>query len=232
MIVRNAQYFLIGVAMLAAAGLALGLTPRAKIADLGPRVDLEAMVPKQFGEWQVDSSIAPVQISPDVQAKLDKIYNQTLSRTYVNARGDRVMLSIAYGSDQSDAMAVHKPEVCYPAQGFEVVREKKGVLDLGGRSVAVKRLVATQNSRIEPITYWITVGGQTVTSGLDKKLAQMRYGLTGRVPDGLLFRMSSITSDIDRAYQLHTEFAKEIYAATSLASKSKLFGNATSESGS
>jgi len=29
----------------------------------------------------------PIKVSPEVQANLDKIYGQTLSRTYVNAAG-------------------------------------------------------------------------------------------------------------------------------------------------
>ena len=108
--------------MLAAAGLALALTPRLKLADQGPTISLEAMIPKQFGEWKLEGTIASLIVSPDVQALLDKIYNQTLSRTYINPKGERIMLSIAYGGDQSDTMAVHKPEVCYPAQGFQILK--------------------------------------------------------------------------------------------------------------
>jgi EpsI family protein len=37
---------------------------------------------------------------------------------YVNASGYRIMLSLAYGSDQRGALQAHKPEVRYPAQGF------------------------------------------------------------------------------------------------------------------
>mgnify|MGYP006871988586 CR=1 FL=1 len=35
--------------------------------------------------------------APDVQAALDRIYNQTVARTYVSAKGGSVMLSLAYG---------------------------------------------------------------------------------------------------------------------------------------
>jgi EpsI family protein len=220
----NLQHLLIGVFMLLAAGLAFVLTPKAKLADQGPRVDLESLIPKQFGDWRVDESVVPIKVSPDVQAKLDKIYNQTLSRTYINRRGERIMLSIAYGSDQSDSMSVHKPEVCYPAQGFEVLQKQKGTLDVGGARLPVVRLVTRQNSRIEPITYWITVGGETVTGGLDRKLAQMRFGLTGTVPDGLLFRISSIDPDALHAYKLHATFAGDLYQTLNTAARSMLFG--------
>jgi EpsI family protein len=221
---------LIGVAMLLAAGLAFVLTPKVKVADQGPSIDLEAMVPKQFGDWRLDESIIPLQISPDVQAKLDKIYNQTLSRTYMNSQGQRIMLSIAYGSDQSDSMAVHKPEVCYPAQGFEIVQKRKGTLDVAGTALPVVRLVARHNNRIEPITYWITVGDEPVTGGLDRKLAQIRHGLTGKIPDGLLFRVSNITPDAASAYELHADFAADLFQALNSAGRATLFGKHTTGS--
>ena len=220
----NLRFLIIGIAMLAAAGLALALTPSEKVASQGPKIDLETMIPKQFGEWQVDESIVPLQVSPDVQAKLDKIYNQTLSRTYSNSKGARIMLSIAYGSDQSDSMAVHKPEVCYPAQGFEVLQKQKSTLNVGGASLPVVRMVARQKSRIEPITYWITVGNQTVTGGLDKKLAEMRYGLTGKVPDGLLFRVSSIDPEAEHAYSSQARFIAELHTSLDEKRRVVIFG--------
>ena len=134
---------LIAALMFAASAAAVALRPTHKLADAGPKVDLEAMIPKQFGDWRVDDSIAPVLPAPDVQAKLDKIYNQTLARTYVNGRGQRVMLSIAYGGDQSDSMQVHLPEVCYAATradaaavGFDDARiYREGALRPEARSV-------------------------------------------------------------------------------------------------
>ena len=63
------------------------------------------------------------------EAIINKIYNQTLTRTYINPRGDRIMLSIAYGRDQSDALQMHKPELCYPAQGFRLLNNQRGTLD-------------------------------------------------------------------------------------------------------
>jgi hypothetical protein len=32
-------------------GLAIAITPTHKLADQGPKIDLETMIPKQFGEW-------------------------------------------------------------------------------------------------------------------------------------------------------------------------------------
>ena len=116
------KHLVIGVCMFAAAGMALALKPTEKVADAGPKIDLEVLIPKTFGDWKVDETITPLIANPEEEALINKIYNQTLTRTYVNSQNERIMLSIAYGGDQSDSMAVHKPEVCYPGQGFQIVK--------------------------------------------------------------------------------------------------------------
>ena len=110
--------------------------PTKRLADTRPKVVLETLFPKGFGEWRVDDRMPVQLISPDTQAMLDKIYNQTLSRTYINPRGDRIMLSVAYGGDQSDGTRAHRPEVCYPAQGFQILSRSQGRLDIGGAQPA------------------------------------------------------------------------------------------------
>lgn len=214
--------------MLAASGLAVALRPSTKIADQGPRFNLETAIPEHFGEWKIDPFITPVAVSPDVQQKLDALYDQTLSRTYINNRGQRVMLSIAYGGDQStDKTQVHRPEFCYAAQGFQLSRSMEGSLEVERQTLPLRRLVAAQGTRNEPITYWITVGDQVTLPGIGRKILQMRYGITGRVPDGMLVRVSSINDDNASAYALQDEFIKQMLAATRPEDRIRLGGKFT-----
>jgi EpsI family protein len=224
---KTQYHLIVGLAMIIAAGLALALTPREKIADQRPKIDLETMIPKQFGEWKVDESLVPLQVSPDVKAKLDHIYNQTLSRTYINTQGDRIMLSIAYGGDQSDSMQVHKPEVCYPSQGFQVIKQSKAILETGFHPVPVVRLAAAQNNRVEPITYWIIIGDKVPASGTGRKIEQLKYGLTGKVPDGLLFRVSSISMDQNQAFTEQAGFINELLKGVSPQVRARLIGQSS-----
>lgn len=218
------KHLVIGVCMFAAAGMALALKPTEKIADAGPKVDLETLIPKQFGDWKIDETIVPLIADPETQAKLDKIYNQTLTRTYVNSRGERIMLSIAYGGDQSDSMALHKPEVCYPAQGFQILKNQSGVFSSGEGEIPVKRLVAKQGSRVEPITYWTTIGDTVAIKGLAWKLQQVKFGLTGKIPDGLLFRVSSIGADDAQAYRTQDEFARSLLQVLTPDGRKRIIG--------
>lgn len=223
------KHLVIGVCMFAAAGMALALKPTHKIADAGPTIDLETLIPKAFGDWKVDETIVPLIANPEQEALINKIYNQTLSRTYINAQGDRVMLSIAYGGDQSDSMALHKPEVCYPAQGFQILKNPTtGIFSTDAGSIPVKRLVATQGPRIEPITYWTTVGDKVAVSGIKWKLQQIKYGLTGKIPDGLLFRVSSIQADDAKAYLIQDAFTRDMLKAMTPIDRERIIGNPAS----
>lgn len=222
------KHLLIGLFMFAAAGMALALKPTQKVADIGPKVDLEVLIPQQFGEWKMDQTIVPLIANPEQEALIKKIYSQTLTRTYINSSGDRIMLSIAYGGAQTDNMSVHKPEVCYPAQGFQILKNASDTFSTGEGSIPIKRLVAVQGPRIEPITYWTTVGDTVAAaSGFKWKLNVLKYGLTGKIPDGLLFRISSIQADEAKAYQTQDAFARDLLQAISPSGRERLIGNPT-----
>lgn len=215
---------ILGILMVSSGALTMALTPTVKIADQQEMLNLEALIPAQFGNWQIDNSIIPLQVDAETQSQLDRIYNQTISRTYINTLGERIMLSVAYGGDQSDNLAVHKPEVCYYAQGFEIMKIFADELLTSYGKLPIKRLLAIKGNRNEPITYWVTVGNKAVLPGIDQKLQQLRYGLTGRVPDGMLVRVSSIDNDKDKAYQLQSIFIRDMLTAVDVKKRVRLIG--------
>ena len=215
---------LAAVIMLAGAALAYLGKPGIYLADQIGKPDLESLFPKQFGRWRLDARMGVVLPAPDVQAQLDAIYNQVLSRTYVNTDGQRIMLSVAYGGDQSDGTSAHRPEVCYPAQGFEITANSKAVQSMAGGTLPVRRLMSRLGGRNEPITYWVVVGSEVATSGIEQKLAQMRYGLRGVISDGMLVRVSSIDTDMARGHALQSAFIAELAGAMPNPARSRVFG--------
>lgn len=211
--------------MLAASAGAVALRPTHKIAENGSKVDLEAMIPASFEGWREETQTSAQIVDPQQKKMLDEIYSQLLTRTYVNNQGYRIMLSIAYGTDQTDGLQVHKPENCYPAQGFVLEDRKKGVLDTGTGTIPVTRLLTTLGDRHEPVTYWTTIADQVVRSGTAKKLIELSYGLTGKIPDGMLVRISSIDTDTERAYAVQETFASQMLGALSPASRTHFTGH-------
>lgn len=219
---RNAMVAL-GLMGAAAAG-AVVWRPTAKLADSRAKVDLETMFPRQFGEWILDDQ-QPVQlVSPDQAAVLNAIYNQTLSRTYVNRTGERIMVSVAYGGDQSDATRAHRPEVCYPAQGFQIEISGSEAVVLGDGVIPVRRLVARAGGRTEPITYWMVVGEKVTVSGPQMKLAQLSYSIRGTIPDGMLIRISNISADSQSSFSLHDRFINDLAGVLSGPTRKQVLG--------
>lgn len=220
----RARAFLVALLMLSCSVVSVVARPSHHLADDTGTPDLEALFPREVGDWRVDAGAAVVLPAPDVQAALDKIYNQTLSRTYVNAQGQRVMLVVAYGGDQSDGTSAHRPEVCYPAQGFEISANRLASLRLPGGTLPVRQLMSRAGQRHEPITYWLVVGDAAVTTGIGQKLAQMRYGLRGVIADGMLVRVSSLGADADEGHRLQARFVSDLAASLAPGSAARVFG--------
>lgn len=215
---------ILAMLMVCSSALAFAMRPTLRIASESSPVNLETMIPRQFGEWREVAMSGGQIINPQVREKLDHLYTQTLTRTYVNAQGERIMLSIAYGEDQSDAKALHYPEVCYPAQGFQVISSVTGEVKTDFGDIRVRRLLTVLGNRLEPLTYWTTVGNKVVVGGKETKLEQLKYGFKGQIPDGLLFRVSSITADVDGGYQVQQNFIAGLIHQISAGDRVRLAG--------
>jgi len=215
---------LVGAVMVLAAGTALGLKPTRAQHDTAD-FDFEKIIPVSFNDWIVDPSIVPIVPAPDVQANLNRLYSQVVSRTYVNARGERMMLTIAYGGDQSDALKVHRQEVCYAAQGFEIRDVSHENLLFREKTIPVTRMLAVRGPRWEPVTYWFTMGDRVVLGRLERLMVQLKFGLSGRIPDGMLVRVSSISTNSARAFKGHEEFISALLEGMRRSDVHRLLGS-------
>lgn len=198
--------------------------PAPRSAEQGPTISLEAIVPKSFGEWLLVPDGGAQVVNPQVEQLLDKIYSQILTRTYVNKEGYRIMLSIAYGNDQRGGLQTHRPEVCYPGQGFAITGQQDGTLTTDHGAIEVRRLQTNLGQRKEPVTYWLTVGDRVVNRQIDKRIAEIRLALTGEIPDGLLFRVSSIDADSRRAFERQQLFTAQMMSAVPPEARKRLSG--------
>ena len=222
---NRAVSLLLAGLMLSSGGAAHLLTPTVKVADQRARVDLERMVPRSFGDWRVDPNAgANVLPSPDTQANLDKIYDQILSRTYINSRGEGMMLTITYGSAQTQELKAHRQEVCYAAQGFDIQGLEHPLLPVAGRQVPVTRMLAAKGERKEPVTYWFTMGDQVVLSRTERLMVQLKYAFSGVIPDGMLVRVSSLTADPQQGYAAQRAFLDQMVSGLDKDATDKLLG--------
>ena len=135
------------------------------------------------------------------------------------------MLSLAYGRNQHKGMITHRPEICYPAQGFKLDGGvSDGTIDIHGKPLPVKRLVAAMGPRTEPITYWVMVGDEVTEFGYPHRWVALRYGLKGQIPDGVLVRISSIGADNNKAFALQDSFIRDLLSAIPMQKRARLLG--------
>lgn len=208
------------LAMLAAAVMAAVATPRLQAITDAP--NLEASVPSAFGDWkQVIDRYVQVDVSQGVEAEFEQPYDQTVMRTYVNSRGERVMLALAWGERQRQDVKVHRPEVCYPAQGYVVRSLQAGApISLSGvaEPVPTVSLLAQGRGGIEAVRYWIRIGGSYGGDGLKARWYILNEGLAGRIPDGILVRASQRIRSIEEVAGAHAtmeQFLVELTASVS-----------------
>lgn len=184
------------------------------LADKSPPVDYAAIVPEAFGNWTLVPSIRLV-TPVDDDALSNQIYAQMVGRGYSDKAGNIVMLLIAYGPRQSDRLQLHRPEICYVAEGFRVSKPQATTLRLGGGQpqLEVSRLIAQRSSRTERVTYWMRIGEDVVSTLVGRQIAKVQYGLRGLIPDGVLIRISTINMDPATSDELQTAFLRDLFKA-------------------
>jgi EpsI family protein len=202
----------LGILMVLSGVLTKLMTPN---ISSGPKVDinLETLIPTEFEDWKLDLSIASPIVTPGLKDLLEKTYSQTLSRTYVNKKGERIMLSIAYGGAEKADLNNHRPEICYASSGFDISKMTKTFVDTTFGRIPVMHLVAKQGTRNEPITYWTRIGDSLTRGWIEQKLSVLGYGLAGKAPDGLLVRVSSISNDEQDSYRIQQVFLAALLKA-------------------
>ena len=201
---------LMGLAMMGTACLALMAAPVAREGANRAAIPLENIFPVVIGDWKVDPN-AQALVRPAIERGRDfNIYQQVLERTYVDRTGRRIMLSVAYGTNQSPSMQMHRPEICYQASGYEVTGLQHSILELTGRGLPATRLLARQEGRSEPITYWMRIGNDVSEGVLERQWLKLAYGLRGLIPDGALFRVSTIGVSEGEAFEIQQRFIRDL----------------------
>jgi EpsI family protein len=173
--------FVAALMILTAAGTAQ-LRPAPQEPHAAP--DLEAMLPERFGDWRrvsVSSAVLPEQkpLGPGEAVSY---------RAYRDDTGKVVTLVVAYGPPLGDSVRLHRPEKCYPAQGFAVVSRTQTQAALAGVAATLVRLQTQGPVRPEAVTYWLRAGAHFTTDDASIELRAFRRGSKF---DGALVRVST-----------------------------------------
>jgi len=141
-------------------------------------------------------------------------------RTYENDRGQVVMLALAWGATQRQEVKVHRPDLCYVAQGLQIRSLiPKSFSGIAGASSTVtgKQMIAIRGNGGEAVSYWIRIGSLYSEDAIDTRLHIFKEGLAGRIPDGILVRASMpirSEAEANEAWPIIEGFLRDLVAAT------------------
>lgn len=199
--------------VLAAAAAGRGLRPTLVIDQKPPSLD--SLVPKRIGPWQlVPDPRIQVSLSTGGETTRDQPYDDQILRTYVDGQGHEVMLAVAYGARQRQEVKIHRPELCYPAQGWQVTGIQPTTFDIAnshGPVIAGHRMVVRNGGLDEAVSYWIRIGSTYSSSAWRTRWVIIQEGMSGRMSDGVLVRLSQrlpAGTTPDEAFDRQASFAR------------------------
>lgn len=210
--VVDRRHFLIGGTLTATAGAAWGLEPRGRIDLLGKR-KLESILPETIGPWRFYSKSGLV-VPPSDQLS-QQLYSQLLTRVYVAPDMSPVMILIAQSASQTGVLQVHRPEICYPAGGYQLSGQAPVDLPLQAGPLRATAFTATAGSRIEHLIYWTRVGTAMPVSWTEQRIAVAKANIMGDLPDAVLVRISTLSPERDASLGLLRSFATTLVSSLS-----------------
>jgi EpsI family protein len=203
----------------AAVGSALSFTTTA-----GPAIPpLDRVVPARIGPWS-EAPMGGLSI-PRGETPAGDAYDDLLTRLYTAPNATPIMLLIAYGATQSGNTQLHSPEDCYPNAGFDLQRWQDVPLRTpGAKPLLARYFTATAPGRIEQVLYWNRIGREYPMGFFDQRWSLLRQMTAGRIPDGVLVRISTINHDRSVALSHLRAFAVGLFAIRNAAMKFLLTG--------
>ncbi len=200
----------VGAAFTVTAAAAFAATPRRAEHRLA-KARLGQVIPLQIGAWRYATSDGVV--VPSQEGPVDG-YDQVLTRVYEADGLPSIMLLIAYGSTQGGSLQLHRPETCYPGQGFKMSGfAERALQPVAGEQVAARTFTATRDDRIERLVYWTRIADSFPRSTAEEYRAIIGSVLHGVVPDGVLVRISTIGPDIEQSDRALAAFSAALIDA-------------------
>jgi EpsI family protein len=176
-------------------------------------------LPAQIGEWtKVDTLFNGSYVSAAISTDLAQPYNELVERTYKGNGREYIMLVLAWGQEQKQEVKVHNPELCYKANGFQILQRQTSPLRIktqSGETIMAKHMLTQDMQGYEAVTYWVRVGDSYSESSMQTRISIIEHGLRGEIPDGILVRASQRITKPDQAdtsFQKTQQFLEMLYA--------------------
>lgn len=218
--------FLSGLGCAAALGAAEWLRPRQPVSLMPRGMTLAKLVPRQLPGF-AEGGTQDIVIPKTEGSLSSQLYSDELARSYSQVAGSAspIMMLIAYGPAQTDMLQVHRPEICYPAIGFEIAERHLLTLnDRHGRPIPAVALTAVASDRVEDVVYWTRVGDSLPRDFGEQSWDRLRQSIAGKISDGALVRASAIRTGDQPQFGRVGQFLDALLAGVPLAAIPVLIG--------
>jgi EpsI family protein len=207
MVDPSRRQFLLGSALLATLAAARAASPQ-PVAPIISADGLEGAIPQNIGNWRFVSRTGLI-LPPRDETEV-RTYDQVLARVYEKPDSDPIMIMIAYGARQDSLFEIHRPEACYPAQGYRLSNRREVSFPVGRHAIPATFWTATSDTHVEQMLYWTRIGDEFPRNWVENHLAVIRANLARRLPDGVLVRVSMVTNDAEHAISQIRSFTLEL----------------------
>ena len=168
---RTPNYVLVFVMFAVAGALTHGIRnlPAKALfsADLGS-------VPHHIGAWTGEDG----EISEEVKKGIEA--DSTLSRLYTRPGSDYYMGALVVYRRYGRRGFVHRPEMCYPAAGWEILSKGTTTVPYAGRETQAVVIVAEREYEKEVVVYWFASGDRLESNYVRQQLRMALDRLTPR----------------------------------------------------
>ena len=156
--------------------------------DRGKRVNFDAMIPTNPGQWEQRS----IKSSENLPEALD--INELYQALYYHPDFGEVALTLEYTSDSRREFELHYPDICHSIRGDQVVKFPHEQIVLSDRSEINAEMMSWQqrNGGYSALTaYWYVTPDGITTDSMELKIKQALSGLFSKPEEAVMVRFDA-----------------------------------------
>jgi len=201
MAVPKKAYFTVIIVLALTAVLRYAHMAKASSFPVGLRL---GELPMSAAGWQGKNVPYPDWLPEELGA------NEFFIREYTNDRGGAATFYAAY-FDARYGGTTHNPDICYPAQGWEIVERSRLAVQVEGADLEVTRMLIQKGLTKQLVLFYFQTGDQTIPELSGYRLRAIVQGILFNKIGAAIVRVSApVTETVEKTEREEAEFLKAI----------------------
>lgn len=201
MVVSKRAYFTVVIVLGLTALLRYAHMAKASSSPVGLRL---GEFPMSAAGWQGKSFPYPDWLPEELGA------NEFFIREYTNGQGSAVTMYAAY-FDARYGGTVHHPDICYPAQGWNIIERSRRAVQVDGATIDVTYMLIQKGLAKQSVLFYFQTGNKTIPELSGYRLRAIAQGILFNKIGTAIIRISApVTETVEKTYAEEAEFLKVI----------------------